>query len=158
MNDCDIVAIKNAQCLYTMDNNTMNRNKIMELIRQTIHMDAILLNEKSWMIKVLHWHDINLWTVFTSQNDALQTGWKNAFTPLTSSWKWLWRRNNHQNVIITLDNSHYTNSATFFYIPEQTCQRGKIKLSTTWTKNLIYTFTNNSTVGGSGRIKIWLTM
>lgn len=80
---------------------------------------------------MLHRNHINLWTVLASQNDTLQTRWKNTFRPLTPCWKWLGRGNNHKNVIVPSDNSHYTHSATFFYIPEQTCGTGKTKLRPT---------------------------
>lgn len=65
----------------------------------------------------LHWYNIDLRTVLTSQYKALEGGGKNTFTPLASCGYWLWWRNNHQDIIVTLDNSHYTHSTAFFDVP-----------------------------------------
>jgi hypothetical protein len=67
--------------------------------------------------KLLHRYDIILWSVFASQNNTLEASWKNTFGPLAPSCNRFGGRDDHKHVVIPLNNSHYTNSASFFDVP-----------------------------------------
>lgn len=82
------------------------------------------------MLIQLHWYNIDLRTVLASQYQALEGGRKKKFMPLASGRDWLWRRNNHQGIIVSLDNAHYTHDTSFFDVPIcHSSPKGKISKS-----------------------------
>lgn len=71
----------------------------------------------------LNWYDIDLWRVFTSQNNPLETCWKDTLGPLASCGDGLRWRHDHEHIIIPLDHPHHTNSAPLFNVPTKTSIR-----------------------------------
>lgn len=91
-----------------------HRNKeriiILTMLPEKVHNEHTLLNRDN----------IGLWCIFTSHYNTLESGREDTLCTLTSCCYWLGRRDDHEHVVVSLNNSHYTNRASFFDVPTNT--------------------------------------
>ena len=96
-----------------------HHHQIVMEIKKRINLKGRYL-KKFTMHMLLNWYNIILCCIFTSHYNTLKASWEDTLCPLASCCNWLGRRDNHEHIVISLNNSHYTNRASFFNIPTNT--------------------------------------
>lgn len=62
-------------------------------------------------------YHIHVGCIFAPQDQAIEAGWEHALGPLAASGDGFSRRNDHQHVIVPLNNTHHANSAALLDVP-----------------------------------------